>query len=77
MTLIETEADVANFRPEDPTALGFVSQTTLSVEDTAGLIHALQDRFPELHEPAAEFICYATTNRQDAVKQAAPGADLS
>lgn len=76
VTLIETEQDVANFQPDDPAALGFVSQTTLSVEDTAGLLQALQNRFPELHEPAAESICYATTNRQDAVKAAAPGADL-
>jgi len=76
VTLIETEEDINQFDPEDPAALGFVSQTTLSVEDTAGLIHALQKRFPELHEPAAESICYATTNRQEAVKQAAPGADL-
>ena len=76
VTLIETEQDVRDFEPLDPAALGFVSQTTLSVEDTAGLIQALRRRFPELHEPAAESICYATTNRQDAVKHAAPGADL-
>jgi 4-hydroxy-3-methylbut-2-enyl diphosphate reductase len=76
VTLIETEEDVANFQPSDPQALGFVSQTTLSVEDTAGLIRALEQKFPSLHAPAAESICYATTNRQDAVKQAAPGADL-
>ena len=47
VTLIETEADVARFEPADPAALGFVTQTTLSVEDTAGVIHALQERFPE------------------------------
>ena len=76
VTLIETEQDVADFAPEDENALGFVSQTTLSVEDTAGLIKALETRFPGLHAPAAESICYATTNRQDAVKAAAPGADL-
>lgn len=76
VTLIETEADAATFVPADPAALGFVTQTTLSVEDTAGIIRALQDRFPELHAPAAESICYATTNRQEAVKETAAGADL-
>jgi 4-hydroxy-3-methylbut-2-enyl diphosphate reductase len=76
VTLIETEADVAAFRAADPAALGFVTQTTLSVEDTAGILRALEKRFPELHAPAAESICYATTNRQDAVKQAAIGCDL-
>lgn len=76
VTLIETEADAATFVPADPRALGFVTQTTLSVEDTAGIIRALQDRFPELHAAAAESICYATTNRQEAVKETAAGADL-
>ncbi len=76
VTLIETEDDVARFAPLDALALGFVTQTTLSVEDTAGLIRALSDRFPAIQAPAAESICYATTNRQDAVKATAPGADL-
>ena len=76
VTLIETDTDVANFVPADPAALGFVTQTTLSVEDTAGIIKALQKRFPEMQAPAAESICYATTNRQEAVKETAPGADL-
>ncbi|MEP9397090.1 4-hydroxy-3-methylbut-2-enyl diphosphate reductase [Mesorhizobium sp. KR2-14] len=76
VTLIETEADVAAFEPSDPEALGFVTQTTLSVEDTAGLIRALETKFPSIKAPAAESICYATTNRQEAVKQAAPDADL-
>ncbi|TIS61272.1 MAG: 4-hydroxy-3-methylbut-2-enyl diphosphate reductase [Mesorhizobium sp.] len=76
VTLIETEADAATFVPADPAALGFVTQTTLSVEDTAGIIRALEERFPELHAPAAESICYATTNRQEAVKETAAGADL-
>ncbi|MER9068348.1 4-hydroxy-3-methylbut-2-enyl diphosphate reductase [Mesorhizobium sp. M0902] len=76
VTLIETEADAASFVPADPQALGFVTQTTLSVEDTAGIIRALRQRFPELHAPAAESICYATTNRQEAVKETAAGADL-
>jgi len=76
VTLIETEADAAKLEPADPKALGFVTQTTLSVEDTAGIIRALQDRFPDLHAAAAESICYATTNRQEAVKETAAGADL-
>lgn len=76
VTLIETEEDVANFVPRDADALGFVTQTTLSVEDTAGLLKALEQKFPAMQAPAAESICYATTNRQDAVKEAAPGTDL-
>ncbi|CAN7415331.1 4-hydroxy-3-methylbut-2-enyl diphosphate reductase [Mesorhizobium sp. LjNodule214] len=76
VTLIETEADATKLAPADPEALGFVTQTTLSVEDTAGIIRALQDRFPALYAPAAESICYATTNRQEAVKETAAGADL-
>ncbi|ALN72993.1 4-hydroxy-3-methylbut-2-enyl diphosphate reductase [Aureimonas sp. AU20] len=76
VVLIETEADVATFAPADPSALGFVTQTTLSVDDTAGILAALQRKFPELHAPSSESICYATTNRQDAVKASAPGTDL-
>jgi 4-hydroxy-3-methylbut-2-enyl diphosphate reductase len=76
VTLIETEMDAATFAPADPAALGFVTQTTLSVEDTAGIIRALEERFPDLQAPAAESICYATTNRQEAVKETASGADL-
>jgi 4-hydroxy-3-methylbut-2-enyl diphosphate reductase len=76
VTLIETEADAATFAPADRAALGFVTQTTLSVEDTAGIIRALEERFPDLQAPAAESICYATTNRQEAVKETASGADL-
>ncbi len=76
VTLVETEADVDRIDPPDPAALGYVTQTTLSVEDTAGVIRALEKRFPELQPPASESICYATTNRQEAVKLAAPGTDL-
>ncbi|MGX9571743.1 4-hydroxy-3-methylbut-2-enyl diphosphate reductase [Mesorhizobium sp. f-mel] len=76
VTLIETEADAANLVPVDAQALGFVTQTTLSVEDTAGIIRVLKDRFPDLHAAAAESICYATTNRQEAVKETAAGSDL-
>jgi 4-hydroxy-3-methylbut-2-enyl diphosphate reductase len=76
VTLIETEADAWAFEPINPEALGFVTQTTLSVEDTAGIIRVLEQRFPALQAPAAESICYATTNRQEAVKETAAGADL-
>ncbi|QPC87023.1 4-hydroxy-3-methylbut-2-enyl diphosphate reductase [Mesorhizobium sp. NBSH29] len=76
VTLVETEADIARFQPGDASALGFVTQTTLSVEDTAGLIKALRAKFPDIQAAAAESICYATTNRQEAVKETAPGADL-
>ncbi len=76
VTLIESEAAARTFRPADGTALGFVTQTTLSVEDTAGVIRVLRERFPDIQAPAAESICYATTNRQEAVKETASGADL-
>lgn len=76
VTLIETENDARTFTPADPATLGFVTQTTLSVEDTAGIIRALQERFPLMQAAAAESICYATTNRQEAVKETAAGADL-
>jgi 4-hydroxy-3-methylbut-2-enyl diphosphate reductase len=76
ITLIETVEDVAAFEPADPEALGFVTQTTLSVDDTSEIIAALQARFPAMVAPAAESICYATTNRQEAVKAAAEGCDL-
>nr|WP_198598315.1 4-hydroxy-3-methylbut-2-enyl diphosphate reductase [Mangrovicella endophytica] len=76
VTLIETEDDVAAFTPADPSALGFVTQTTLSVDDTAGIIAAIGAKFPEVTPPSSESICYATTNRQEAVRAAAPGADL-
>ncbi|MDF1608569.1 4-hydroxy-3-methylbut-2-enyl diphosphate reductase [Hoeflea sp. YIM 152468] len=76
VTLVETAADVDALEPADPAALGFVTQTTLSVDDTADVIARLNARFPQITAPAAESICYATTNRQDAVKQAAPGCDL-
>jgi 4-hydroxy-3-methylbut-2-enyl diphosphate reductase len=76
VTLVETESDVEKLTITDDTELGFVTQTTLSVEDTADVIRALKERFPRIQAPAAESICYATTNRQDAVKETAPGADL-
>jgi 4-hydroxy-3-methylbut-2-enyl diphosphate reductase len=76
VSLIETVEDAARYRPADPENLGFVTQTTLSVDDTEGVIAKLRERFPALEAPAADSICYATTNRQEAVKLAAPGCDL-
>lgn len=76
VTLVESEQHAADIVPVDTGELGFVTQTTLSVEDTAGIIRILSERFPQMHAPSAESICYATTNRQEAVKQAAPGSDL-
>ena len=75
VSLIETVEDADTYEPLDPDNLGFVTQTTLSVDDTAGVIKRLHERFPNLTAPAADSICYATTNRQEAVKQAAPGCD--
>lgn len=76
VSLVETVEDAETYMPPDPDNLGFVTQTTLSVDDTAGVIKRLHERFPNLTAPAADSICYATTNRQEAVKQAAPGCDL-
>ena len=70
--LVETPDDVAEVEPRDPTKLAFITQTTLSVDDTAEVVLALQDRFPEIVGPHKEDICYATTNRQAAVKEMAP-----
>ncbi|MGO4914278.1 4-hydroxy-3-methylbut-2-enyl diphosphate reductase [Pseudogemmobacter sp. W21_MBD1_M6] len=66
--LVETAADVARLAPRDPDRLAFITQTTLSVDDTAEVVAALQDRFPNIVGPHKEDICYATTNRQEAVK---------
>jgi 4-hydroxy-3-methylbut-2-enyl diphosphate reductase len=76
VSLVETVEDAAAYTPADPDNLGYVTQTTLSVDDTAGVIAKLSERFPNLTAPSADSICYATTNRQEAVKQAAPGCDL-
>jgi len=73
--LVETEADVATIAPRDHQALAYVTQTTLSVDDTIGIVEALKARFPAIVGPHKEDICYATTNRQEAVKAAAPRAD--
>jgi len=76
VTLIETVADVAAFTPRDPTRLAYVTQTTLSVDDTAEIVGALQARFPAVAAPHKEDICYATTNRQEAVKTLAAQSQL-
>jgi len=68
MTLVETVADVAMLAPTDPGNLAFLTQTTLSVDDTAEIVAALKSRFPSIQAPRSEDICYATTNRQAAVK---------
>jgi len=73
--LVETEADVAGLEVRDPARLAFVTQTTLSVDDTAGIVAALQARFPAIVGPHKEDICYATTNRQEAVKAMAGKID--
>ena len=73
--LVETVEDVATVSPRDPAKLAFVTQTTLSVDDTKDIVAALQDRFPAIIGPHKEDICYATTNRQEAVKAMAPKCD--
>ncbi|KIC35022.1 4-hydroxy-3-methylbut-2-enyl diphosphate reductase [Leisingera sp. ANG-M7] len=73
--LVETAADVATVEVRDPDRLAYVTQTTLSVDDTKGIVAALEERFPNIIGPHKEDICYATTNRQEAVKSVAPKAD--
>ena len=75
MTLVETVEDVASLNPTDPGNLSFLTQTTLSVDDTAQIVEALQARFPSILAPRSEDICYATSNRQSAVKTIAPQCD--
>jgi len=72
MTLVESVEDVALLRVTDQSNLAFLTQTTLSVDDTAEIVAALHDRFPAIKAPRGEDICYATSNRQGAVKQIAP-----
>lgn len=76
MYLVETVDDVAGLAVRNPALLAYVTQTTLSVDDTADIIAALKDRFPMIAEPKKGDICYATTNRQEAVKFMAPQVDL-
>lgn len=74
--LVEDEADVAKLEVRDPSKLAFVTQTTLSMDDTALVIDALRDRFPEIQGPRKDDICYATQNRQDAVKDLAGRCEI-
>ncbi|TIX51331.1 4-hydroxy-3-methylbut-2-enyl diphosphate reductase [Alteraurantiacibacter aquimixticola] len=76
MTLVETVEDVAELQVPAGKQLSFLTQTTLSVDDTAEIIAALTERYPDIVAPKAEDICYATSNRQAAVKEIAPKADL-
>lgn len=74
--LVEDESQVASLSVRDPASLAFVTQTTLSVDDTAKVIDALRARFPKIQGPRKDDICYATQNRQDAVKSLAESVDL-
>ena len=74
--LVETLADVARLQPRNPDALAVVTQTTLSMDDTRRILEALRGRFPGIIEPAREDICYATQNRQNAVRRLASTVDL-
>ncbi len=76
MYLVESVEDVARLEVTNPKTLGFVTQTTLSMDDTADVIDALRARFPAIHGPRKDDICYATQNRQDAVKELSGKVDL-
>jgi len=74
--LVETPEDVRQLQVKDPDHLAFVTQTTLSMDDTAKVIDALREQFPQIHGPRKDDICYATQNRQDAVKRLSEHCDL-
>ena len=76
MTLIQNAEEARSVEPADPERLAFITQTTLSVDDTAEIVEILRTRFPQIRGPKREDICYATTNRQAAVKTIAPESDL-
>ena len=76
MYLVESVEDVHSLEPADPERIAFVTQTTLSVDDASEIISALKSRFPSIREPKKQDICYATQNRQDAVKFMAPQCDV-
>ena len=76
ITLVETEQDAETVQRPGEATLAYATQTTLSVDDTAGILSILKRRFPELPDPHKEDICYATTNRQEAVKRLGAGCDL-
>jgi 4-hydroxy-3-methylbut-2-enyl diphosphate reductase len=74
--LVQTEEDVERLEVTDPDKVAFITQTTLSVDETMGIIRRLREEFPNMVGPRTDDICYATQNRQDAVKQLAPRCDL-
>jgi 4-hydroxy-3-methylbut-2-en-1-yl diphosphate reductase len=76
IVLVESEEDVDNLEVDDPERLAYISQTTLSVDETRSIINRLRERFPSIVGPRTDDICYATTNRQAAVKQMADACDL-
>jgi 4-hydroxy-3-methylbut-2-en-1-yl diphosphate reductase len=76
MYLVETVADVATLNVSNPEKLAYVTQTTLSIDDAKAIVAALKVRFPAIHGPKKDDICYATQNRQDAVKFMAPQCDV-
>ena len=76
MVLVQSKEDVAKLDVKDPAGLAYLTQTTLSVDETTEIIGALKERFPEMRSPAREDICYATTNRQAAVRELAGSCDL-
>jgi 4-hydroxy-3-methylbut-2-enyl diphosphate reductase len=76
MALIETAADVARLRPQDPAKVAYLMQTTLATDDAAEMVDAIMDRFPQARGPGSDDICYATTNRQLAVRAIAADSDL-
>ncbi len=75
VTLVETVRDAENFTPKNPDKLSYITQTTLSVDDTLEMVETLKRRFPSIHGPHKDDICYATTNRQSAVKAIAARCD--
>jgi 4-hydroxy-3-methylbut-2-en-1-yl diphosphate reductase len=76
IVLVQNEADVAQLQVEDPERVAYITQTTLAVDETSAIIARLRERFPAIIGPRTDDICYATTNRQSAVKQMADGCDL-
>jgi 4-hydroxy-3-methylbut-2-enyl diphosphate reductase len=76
MVLVDSPSDVDTLTVDDPTRVSYLTQTTLAVDETAEVVDALKDRFPEVRGPASDDICYATTNRQEALKAVADAADL-
>jgi 4-hydroxy-3-methylbut-2-enyl diphosphate reductase len=75
ISLVETAEDARTFQPREPDNLAWITQTTLSVDDTSEIVAVLKERFPNIIGPHKEDICYATTNRQEAVKRVAPVVD--